>query len=331
MLKKEIKHSFGWGDPSGVRAKFLSVYPEFNLNWIDAQEVKYGLHEGEEDLRLALKDLFSKHGYFKHWLITSGCTQAIGAAIHGLRKIHTRSVFTRSLYFPFYPKIVSLYGLEHITNPNLVDDSDIRLIDVPSNPMGLTDRPNIDGYSKVIIDGAYLSETYVSLKADFSAYDCLVGSLGKITGFTGLRLGFLATNNEDLYNKAYDWVCYGSIGTSVIGQSKIAKAIADKPRWEMFQAVSRANIDANRYEISRLDHLFDGQLPPQNGMFAFFMADKKAIKKLELAQVGYVAGIDCGADYLSIRLNMGKTVEETRSMVDAVLKADGKKIKLRLL
>jgi len=315
-----MERNFAWGDPSGIRDVFIQTYPEFRSAWINPEDVKYGRREGEISLITALSKIFSQYGTYKHWLITAGCTQAIHAAIYALRDPHTQKIGTRPLYFPFYPKMIEVQGLSHANINEAMSPSDIYLIDLPSNPLGICTQEVESG--NIILDGAYLSGTYTETKIKLNPDAVFVGSIGKITGFSGLRLGFLATNSDSVYKKAYDWVCYGSIGATIVGQEKIAAAMTDDVRWAAFNTMSRELLELNRQQLNKISHIFDGHLHQDSGMFSFFNASERSTEILRAAGVVFVDGKSCGSKERAVRLNIGKSFDETSEMVNQVIKAD---------
>lgn len=312
------KYNFAWGDPVGIRQVLVSIYPELKLPWFNPEDIGYGQHHGDDALISAIRHNLKQD--YTHILITAGCSQAIQAGLYALKSdIHTK-VRTRSLYFPFYPKMIEVSGLTR--NTRTEDPTDILLWDVPSNPLGMVNFPL--EINPTILDLSYMSDTYLSKPIATPKADIAVGSLGKLTGLTGLRLGFLATDSDSLYLKAYDRVCFDTIGAPMVGQKAIAKVLADQDRWIFFTARSKAMVDSNRYELSRLSYLFDGQEVSENGMFAFFSSSPRVGRIFEKASVAWTSGLDCGADYYSMRFNLSRANVETKGMVSAVLKADGK-------
>ena len=315
------KYNFAWGDPVGIRQVLVSVYPELKLPWFNPEDMGYGQHQGDDSLIAAIRQGLKQD--YAHILITTGCSQAIQAALYALKTDLHSKVRTRSLYFPFYPKMIEVSGLTR--NTRTEDPTDILLWDVPSNPLGMVNFPLVQ--NPTILDLSYMSDTYLAKPITTPKATVAVGSLGKLTGMTGLRLGFLATDSDSLYLKAYDRVCFDSIGAPAVGQKTIAKILSDQDRWMFFTARSKAMVDSNRYEISRLSYLFDWQEIPENGMFAFFSSSPRVGRIFEKASVAWTSGLDCGADYYSMRFNLSRTNIETRNMVNQVLKIDKNSVK----
>lgn len=321
------QHQFGFGDALGVREVLFTVYPELRFQVSSPESTGYPAHGGSPSLIDAVRGyLTSLYGVcpYQHILITAGCSHAIQAAIHAVRNDLTTSVITRSLYFPFYPNMIKTAGLKHAVKQGLIYN-DIALYDDLS-PVGIRENNWSSLFDIRILDAAYLSRTYGLEKLDLmtsvqaSKYT-IVGSLGKMTGLNGLRVGFLGTNDHAVYQKAYDYVTYTTIGANIEAQTTIAKILSDLDRFDLFLDRSKGVLDSNRIELSRLRHLF-GQDIPSKGMFALLAADSKLKDLFEKASVVVTDGMGCGADCPSIRINLSNSNGATKRMVDAVIKAD---------
>jgi aspartate/methionine/tyrosine aminotransferase len=292
----------------------------------------YPPHEGMPQLREEISKLVKNltGDKYEYILVTGGATHALNTAIAAMKTQSTKYMYTHKLYFSRYPGIATNLGLEHIRtdkmNPRL---GDIGIIDSPSNPEGKL-HPIGDPVS-IIWDAAYYSPTYCGIR-DKEKLKCypiipkhiaMAGSLSKLTGINGLRIGWLATNDYFLYQKALSYVTSNLCGVSYPSQYA-AWQLLSRVNMPEFYAESKALIDSNKTEMQRLDYLFGYQLIPRCGMFVLFETDQKLKNLLEKASVLVMAGSQCGDVRDSVRFNLANPNQMTKEMVNAVLKADGK-------
>lgn len=328
----QAKHQFGWGDTYGIRKAITEVAPWLSINTLPIETFGYPKHEGDEELvslvRKLLRKLTGKN--YQHILITQGCTHALNAYVAVEKKLDRNNwgeftLSTNKLYFPFYPGIAENHDLSFSPGQLGEISNSIQIIDSPSNPEG---KICFEDYGNAIWDAAYYSPTYgvnINLPRDLCTpipnHVAMAGSLSKFTGINGIRVGWLATNDQELYDEAAKWVTYDICGVS--GPSQwIAKEILKKIDLEEFWNVSRNVLDSNRTEVQKLSHIFGDQNIPTTGMFALFEIDNKLGKLLEKASVQVTPGSNCGDDRNSVRINLAHTNEATRAMVKAVLKVD---------
>jgi aspartate/methionine/tyrosine aminotransferase len=324
------KYDFSWGDTRGIRevmmkhAAFLQVS---NMPW---ETFGYPPHDGTPQLKSEISSLIgnlTKHNY-KYVLITGGATHALNAFVAAMRSSTTRFMYTNKLYFSRYPGIAANLGLQHVRTDKINPRTgDVGLIDSPSNPLGrLTAEGNNEN---VVWDAAYYSPTYCGLDTPLRCYPiipkhvAMAGSLSKLTGINGLRIGWLATDDVSIYEKALSYITSNLCGVSQPSQYA-AHQILTKVDMQSFFKTSKALIDNNKTEMSRLDYLFGYQEMPRHGMFNLWETDDKLKNLLEKASVLVMPGSQCGDTRESVRFNLANPNAMTRDMINAVLKADGK-------
>lgn len=333
----KYKHNFGFGDTKGIREIFLkhaSFLQNLHNPW---ENYGYPEHGGDPELIEEVRKYLCKSlGLtYKYIIITNGATNGINAYIHAkkeeLHKYPLCGIVTHKLYFPFYSKIAKIHELAH-NKMDIVRDlavNEIGIIDHPSNPKGIL---TIGGQSKnILFDAAYYSPTYCGtyrngklvLPKVIPDHDAMVGSMAKLTGINGLRIGFFATNNESIYENALEYITTDLCGVSSLSQFTSIQ-ILKKTNFDLFYEESKNMLDLNKEELSRLDYLFGNQDIPTNGMFALFEVDSKIKKLLEKARVQTIPGNMVGDDRDSIRINLANSYRDTRSMVVDILKIDKK-------
>lgn len=332
-----VKHDFGWGDTRGIRQIFKR-HSTFDVNIPqDLTQFGYPPHEGNADLIVEVRKLIldlTGHEY-KHILITNGATHALNAFVSAKKDENVKSLVTRNLYFSFYPKIAENHGLEHtFRHPEfdgIVYSNEIGIVDSPSNPQGILtgDRGND---RNIVWDAAYHTPTYCGIIRDGKLqcpnirprHEAMVGSLNKLTGINGLRVGWLATDNYNLYRAAFFYVEADLCGVSAPSQdyaTKILKTV-DLPA---FYAETKGLLDNNRTELERLSYLFGGQPIFPYGMFALFEVDSGLRSLFRKAGVQFMDGKNIGdVERDSVRINLANSNNDTRRMVNDIIKADSR-------
>lgn len=336
MVKKNRENlmDFGWGDTRGVRKVFVESFEDISrIQFFKVADIGYDDEEGNPDLIESLKILTERltGESYKYVCVTSGCTQAVNAAVSAFL-LSGDEVLTRNLYYPRYPYMFSQLGMQAVTEKKAdIDSVDVCVVDSPSNPMGeIGEIKDLPENIPVVWDAAYNTPTYGILdkyKQKPRRHDVFCGSLGKLTGINGIRLGWTATNNPDVHALIVRFVKNTTCGVSGFS-SLMAIDILNKERHldlESFFSKSRFLVDSNRVEIQRLANHFGLGSVPHSGMFAFFEIDEKLKRIFEKAEVVFTDGKNCGADFESIRVSLGNTNEATKEMVDQIIKIDRSK------
>lgn len=330
------KHDFAWGDTRGIREIMMEQVKRSGMA-IEGQNLgKFGYppHEGDAalivEVRKLIKDLTGKE--YKHVLITNGATHALNAYVNAQKTDKITGLATRNLYFSFYPKIAGNHGLEHVLySPNfdgMPRSEHLGIIDSPSNPEGImTGKGN---ESRMVWDSAYHTPTYCGIIRDGKLvcpnirppHEAMVGSLNKLTGINGLRIGWLATDNYGIYTRAFEYVEADLCGVSAPSQ-KYALDILQQVDLQTFYENSKRMLDNNRTELERLSYLFGGQPIFPYGMFALFEVDSSLRYLFRRASVSVMDGKNIGdTERESIRINLANSNQAMKAMVDDVIKAD---------
>lgn len=331
----KYKHDFSFGDTRGIRDIMLKhschLFSDFSLN---LQNCGYPPHEGNgyliDQIKILIKDLTGKD--YKYVIVTNGATNGLNAYLYAKKTPLTTDLITNKLYFMFYPGIARNAGLTHIPSNEKYTPNDysLRIIDSPSNPLGILCKSNAS--RNVVWDAAYFTPTYCGFRGDSSRgnmpyitpkHDAMVGSLSKLTGLNGLRVGWLATNNRNIADKALEYVTHDLCGVSYPSQI-IAENILDCVSLDAFYIESKKMLDDNKDQMSRLNHIFNNQEIPKIGMFALFEVDSSIKRLLNKASVKTMPGSSIGDTRDSMRFNLGNSTIATKSMVDDILKADKK-------
>ena len=139
----------------------------------------------------------------------------------------------------------------------------------------------------------------------------------------GLRIGWVGTNDPKIAKYITNHIEITTCGVSAPSQIMVEQILTNSSWLPMFFNEAAESIDRNKTEFVKVRHIFDGQIPPQEGMFFFPEVDPKALKILSKAGIKYTPGEVCGDTSGSrIRLNMAQTNEVVRQAVQSILKVD---------
>jgi len=181
--------------------------------------------------------------------------------------------------------------------------------------------------SPIIWDMVYYGNVYAPHKLTRHPqpqHDILVGSYSKLTGLNGLRVGWIACNDENSYLEMKKLVTSEYCGISA-ASTKIIKETAGKfneHHWNFFEWLAQSRLDCNRGEFSKLEKFFGGQPVGPYGMFYYAPTDKACRKLLEKSGVIWSPGSHLGTTDDFGRFNIGQDIELVKKAVATVLKND---------
>ncbi len=319
------RFEFGWGDPVAVRRSLFNVlgsalrYPAIDLMY----DTGYPGHSGNTDAIVAIKDIvFRTTGKdYKHVFVTNGMTGAINTALFAVKGYNDVALGCNRHYFSFYDGIAGIN--EMALTPGR--SGDILINASPSNPEGIVCESLPGAPNWVVWDTAYHSPTYgTNYFTKKPEHGVMVGGVSKLLGLPGLRLGWVATNDDAVAKKMEHHVTYGLCGVNGLSQDivkNLAEELNQHDRWDKFFKDSKNSIDDNKTEMNKLAKLFGAKMP-EYGMFAFWEVDSAAKKLLSDCGVVWTCGSTVGADENWIRLNLAQSVDLTREMVVEVMKRD---------
>jgi aspartate/methionine/tyrosine aminotransferase len=325
------KFKFGFGDSVAVAQAATYV-----LNWRASRVFEfhptYPPIEGFEKLNdLTRKLVHSLTGKeYRYVLITHGATGALNLILRDMINDYPAGLHIDPLHFIYYPMMAARTGHELVDRDAFLKSKKmLQLTALPSNPEG---KLETDGTSaeRTIWDACYFSPVYMNQKLHTSSYlpkhVAMVGSFGKLLGYNGVRLGWVATDDKQVYQNIMRDQVAETMGVSTLGCALVTNTLegmfeGDGLEGQKFYARARGALNNNRDAVRRLEKL--GHRPvPENGMFWFTEIDTAARMKFDKAGVDYIDGKHCGSKEQSIRINLGQDEELTGEMVKAVLKAD---------
>ena len=199
----------------------------------------------------------------------------------------------------------------------------------PNNPDGSLVKEKCD-----IWDAAYAHEVY---GWDRTVPDAGISiwSAAKLYGLSGLRIGWLATWDEEVARKAAHYVEITTSGVSLYSQWHLADVIAaelqNNDEVKESYAEARAHLLQNSFIIrGALEphcDVLDGVLKPMGprlGMFGWVKAKKPVLfgAALEKSKVKFVTGEACGMyEHGWYRISAGHRLEYTKNAMDKLLGA----------
>jgi aspartate/methionine/tyrosine aminotransferase len=311
--------NLGWGEPVCVREALDDLYlvktPTTRL-----KNMAYPDYHGQPALIQHLKTMLG----YKYIIVTNGTTSSINIVLRALARYEGRSVcVTEKPHFPFYPDIIQKCGYTHktgILTDNTVSSQKLILADIPSNPWGKL--YNVDNsHNNVIWDSVYANKVYMNTKIPFAVSNRVnVGSFSKMLGLTGVRIGWIATNDAADYQMFDAENLYETCGISIPSQDLITD-ILNTVDIARFYTNAQGRVNMNREEFQKLSKFFDGQEIPVNGMFYPVWVNSSAIKIIARADVQYIT-LDHSGESTLIRFNLAQNNEITRAAVKAIKTAD---------
>lgn len=320
-MNQSTKIDLGWGNPYFL-ANLLDQEYNQSLKLNNISSMVYGPDEGVGILIDLVKQLIKETTGLKyeHVLITPGATSGINSCLRYFKNSkNSEYVVTGKYGYPFYGEMIKKAGLEKINRLRelaTVGSRTVVLCDSPSNPFGTQLDLNHLDCSHTVWDSVYHNRIYTNDLTTYPNHDIMVGSLSKLLGIAGVRIGWIALNKPFLYEMLKAENLYENATVSIPSQN-LAIDILEKIDIQDFMLKGKVKLDNNRNELSRLSGLFSNQPVQEKGMFYCAKADKKLRDLIDRAGVSIVSLDD---EY--VRISMGQTNEITKKAVNAILKGD---------
>ena len=266
---------------------------ELGLN-LDDVPLRYGYHKGDPHLRSLLAEQYEGLG-IENIAVTCGASEAIICMVMGLLEPGSHVIVEHPNYGSLIdnPRArgcdVSLFTLRHeedfqpdIERLESMIRPDTRMIVLthPSNPTGSTISEEtlhrlVELAEKhdtlLLFDELYRDFAFdnpLPQAATLSPNVISMNSMSKIYGLPGIRVGWIATKNEEIADTVRTVREHISISCATIGE---AIAIQVQERREDFLARARAIVDANRPVMDAWikDHPCIEWVPPACGINSF--------------------------------------------------------------
>lgn len=330
------KFDLTWGESVAVRQAFLehTTCLPLTTGFSELENMNYTPFAGEENLiQHAARIIKRQTGQtYKHIFLTNGASGGCTIALRAHKHMGYDTMITNPPpYFPLYPSMAYAADLAHTTEKECFSDwkdSNVVLLDSPHNPTGLHQGvPSWAMNCSVIWDAVYHNNVYSAILPGAPAHDVMVGSFSKLTGLNGIRLGWIATNNDlyaDEIGKLLAPEYCGLSKPSVVVLNALLDQFNVDPGywWTAFETAARYKLDLNREIWSELERFFAGTPVSANGMFYYAPMDSACKRLFEKAGVLWQSGTKCGTDDDFGRFNIGQDTKLVIDAMRAVLKAD---------
>lgn len=229
--------SFGSGQPDLPPPK--EAIENINIR----SDLRYGLIQGEPDLRGALSKEYPK-STAKNFIITNGASEALDLIF---RAMDNGKVLIPKPYYYSYPHILKFANMVSVCvnmTEGKIDIDDFQekvqdckavLINSPSNPTGRVESiKTLKEIEKITKDlGIYVvsDEVYKDLIYERENYMIrgpqviTINSFSKTYAMCGLRVGYLWSNDQEIVNKAIEIKTHTSMNTNLVGQDMALNAM----------------------------------------------------------------------------------------------------------
>lgn len=306
-------YPFSWGEPICIRELLQQMCPITKL--ARPIDLSYSNDGGEKELI----ELIWQYIYdtvempYKHIIITPGCIPAVNASMRVLARIRGfNQVSTHRDSFYYYSHMIEKAGFESV---HYSTNQVIGISDSPSNPYGT--YCNMTEQNNNIFDSVYYSPVFINGFHMPPGHIINCGSVSKTLGLTGLRIGYIATNDDSLYEELLKEVKYEYCTVSKLAQNYLCDIFKSLDMDRFFFA-ARGSVNYNREEISKLEYMFNAPMSI-DGMFYCGNLDKTNERILNAAGVEWT-NLPSG----KMRLNLAQSNPLTQQMVKTILRIDGK-------
>ena len=262
---------------------------------------RYPLLGGDQQLIDAILESPWQNG--KHVVITNGATQGLGAAFYALKQVGGIDIYFPTPYWPRFPGLTTLAGFDTRWK-NIYQSNDHAAICIasPNNPDGSQLGHSTQNQSPVDIwDAAYACLAY-GWNGFKPTARITVHSVSKLLGLSGLRIGWISTDDENLAQLATNYVEITTSGVGAISQAYIAKAINrfnHNPEELRVCHMNLRNKILMNYDIFQNTigaHCENTYTDEITGMFAWFkpINETMFIETARNHEILYVEGKACG-------------------------------------
>lgn len=252
----------------------------FNLESV-ADGCDYQAPEGYTYLVEALEER-----YGDRVVITSGAKQGLLAVFYALRKLGQTHIAMRSPYWSQMPEAIRLGGLGlHLGNEPTWGTS--YLIVSPNNPDGhVTTRDEAWELKKkcdklgtfLVHDAAYHTPVYIG--DDRPLAGTTIYSASKMYGLSGLRVGWIVTDDPRIRQLASDYVEASTVGVSLLSQQVMLNIVeherAHPSDADVFHQMARELLNDNKRLVRTLSpEVLDTSDMAEHGIFGWFKPGPK--------------------------------------------------------
>lgn len=306
LVRGGVKHNLAIGEPEFLRYHFEPYYPRHYPSDLEYPDTK-----PSAELECELRKLHPEG----HIVVTVGAKQALHAAIWSINNKNGGMVTDIEVPAPFWPTYPSLAEHAHLGFNRYVDGFEIKILTSPNNP----DGKEFAQRECYIWDAAYAHSVY-GWSGAAPKHKISVWSAGKMLGSTGVRVGWLVTQDEQIAKLASRYVEQTTSGVALSSQHHVAATLrnTENIRPELYEKARKDLIlNYERFDLY-IGKYIDNLATDRKGMFAWFKAKdpEKFAKALETSGVAMVTGKACGLDEAGVyRASMGRVLHQDAVVV----------------
>jgi aspartate/methionine/tyrosine aminotransferase len=318
----------GWidlavGEAHIVRQALVDTYPSWIFDCHQSNvECDYQPPNGYPPLVKLLERRYEPYG--ARVVITAGAKQALAATFYAAKLKGMTHVAMRAPYWSQMPAGIRLAGLQPWFSDEPVEHSAYLLVS-PNNPDGAVidkeEALRMQARCKAlgvpfVHDAAYHTPTY-GCRGPLLA-GTSVHSVSKSHGLSGLRIGYLVTDDPETYQAACEYVEAATVGVSLLSQRLLERLFAfeeqDPPAYASFVHRSEEALRRAKEIVSELkpEVLDASNAATSTGMFGWFKAGPRF--NADAAQVHVAPGYAFG-DPSRVRLNLAVDPQVLREAV----------------
>lgn len=320
-------YDLGFGNSVCVRQAFLDTYHGNMVVFTQAGLEKFDYPDrfGDPEIIKITRDIIERQmgENYRHVFLTNGATGAVTIALRAYKQRGKNICYTRKApWYLRYPTMIEASGLIHLDETKGIDPEEgVILLDIPSNPEGYVHPFAKSIIAPTVLDAVYFNRVYSSgYHITVPKHDVMCGSYSKLLGLNGLRVGWIATN-DDLLAERIKLLIMGEYCGLCVASGEIIKNVLYDFDWLTFELIAKENLNRNREEFRKLESYL-GRPVPGDGMFYYGFTGKKIRDVLQKAGITYTSGWQLGTDDNWGRFNLGQDVELVRKAVRAFQKAD---------
>jgi aspartate aminotransferase len=231
--------SFGSGQPDlPPPERVYKILPSY-------RQFKYGLIQGQENLRNALSKQFEGSGK-DNFVITNGASEALDLTFRAVCKQREKILIHKPYYYSYVP-LIKFNHLEPVFTETVkgkidIDDFDKKvrgckafLINSPSNPTGRIQEINTlkkieklcaDLNVTLISDEVYKDLMYTRENYMLNGDNVItINSFSKTFAMCGFRVGYIYSNNKSIIDDVVEIKTHSSMNTNILGQEMAFEAL----------------------------------------------------------------------------------------------------------
>lgn len=283
-----------------------SFYSRFNGHGVK-NELGYPLLSGQPDL---IEQIHKYHRHkYKYAVVANGAKQCLSAVFYAYSRLGRRMVEHEAPYWPSFPTLSELCNLEFTGSCGGSRSLNrVRVITSPNNPDGVENDNWCD-----VWDAAYGSDLYGKTKEP--DHEVAIFSSSKLLGLSSFRVGWLCTDNPEIFKYASEYVEKTTSGVCVTSQNHLTMVLqfmnsTDHNRWFIKEARKSLLANGEIFTKTMGSYLekIEGLPKTGTGMFAWFKVSdpKRFMDTLEYAKIRMVSGTAFGWTHKWFRMSCGQ-------------------------